>query len=275
MITVDSAINRFRRDLTLGGLLKLLLLAGAMGCLLAGPFLGPARNSTTLLFAIGGLWLFLSYTSMRSSRLAADSPSLIASGQYEAAEQRIERALGTFSIFRTVKLVSLHHLALLRHAQRRWQESALLSRVLLSQRLGTLQGLAKPSRLILADSLLEMGDAQGAHEAIARLYEQRLTLGEALNLTLIQLDYQSRIGAWEQMLSAVMTKVQLAELMPTNSAARAQAFLALAARKSGNIALFDWLRKRVELLVNVQELCSARPILWELWREPGGAVDRL
>ena len=72
----------------------------------------------------------------------------------------------SFSLFRTVKLLSLHHLAVLRHAQRRWRDSAMLSQALLRQRLGSLQGVSRSSRLMLADSLLELGDLRGAHEAL-------------------------------------------------------------------------------------------------------------
>jgi hypothetical protein len=214
---------------------------------------------------IGAIWLALSYRSAKGSRMAADSPSLIAAGHFEEAEQRIDESLKTFSMFRTVKLLSLHHLALLRHAQKRWDECAALCRVLLRQRLGPLQGIAKPSRLILADALLELGDLGAAYDALLGLYQQRLTLGEAMNLLVVQLDYSARIGAWQHMLAGIHSKVQLAELMPAANAARAQAYLALAARKLGRPDWADWLRRRVELLVDVQELTRQRPILWELW----------
>ena len=90
-------------------------------------------------------------------------------------------------------------------------------------------------------------------------------LSEALNLLQVQLDYLSRIGAWEQVLHQAGKKAQLAELMPTGQAARVQAYLALAARKTGRSELESWLRKRVELLVDVQQLVMQRPVLRELW----------
>jgi hypothetical protein len=155
--------------------------------------------------------------------------------------------------------------ALLRHAQRNWQESALLCRALLGQKLGNLQGIGKPARLMLADALLEMGDVRGAGEAIGGLYEQRLSLPELLKLLAVQLDYQSRGGAWNEMTAGLATKVQLAELMPAPTAARTQALLSLAAKKSGRDDWTAWLRRRAELLGDVQRLTSERPVLWELW----------
>src|SRR3712207_6854480 len=53
------------------------------------------------------------------------------------------QALRSFSLFRAVKLLSVHHLAVLRHAQKRWQDSAMLCRALLGQRLGSLQSLSR------------------------------------------------------------------------------------------------------------------------------------
>jgi hypothetical protein len=47
--------------------------------------------------------------------------------------------------------------------------------------------------------------------------------------------------------------------------ARTQALLALAAKKIGRDDWASWLTRRAELLADVQELCTRRPMLWELW----------
>ena len=119
----------------------------------------PSRYGDVLLVVVlGGIWMTLGWQSIKGSRLAARSPSLIAAGQLDLAESHIEQALRSFSLFRTSKLLSLDHLAVLRHAQRRWHDSAELSRALLRQRLGSLRALSRQSRLILGESLLELGD---------------------------------------------------------------------------------------------------------------------
>src|SRR5207244_8517400 len=112
---------------------------------------------------------------------------------------QIESALRSFSLFRTGKLLSIHHLALLRQAQKRWEDAAQLCRELLKQRLGSLKHLERQSRLVLAEALLEMGDLAGAYQSIMQLYQQRLSLSEALNLLAVQLEYEARINAWGQM----------------------------------------------------------------------------
>ena len=272
MIPAQLAIARFRRDLTLGTLLNAMLLGGVFACtLLGGAFSSPSGN-LLLLLVLAAVWITLGYQSMKSSRLAANSPSLIAAGQFELAEHQIEQALRTFSLFRTSKLVSLHHLAVLRHAQRRYADAAELCSALLRQRLGSLTGISRQSRLILADSLLELGDLERSYGTIAGLYEHRLTLAEALSLLHVQLDYLARVNAWDPMLEGLKNKVEMAELMNTANGARTQAYLALAAKKTGRADLSDYLRRRVELLVNVSDLTAARPVLKELWPDPSAEV---
>lgn len=265
MISAQSAIHRFQRDLTVSTLLKCVLVGIALAALLIGPMIGGMLDGSIVLLVVGVLWLVLSFRSVRGSRIAAGSPSLIASGQFDAAEQHIVEALHSFSLFRSVKLLSLHHLALLRHAQRRWDETIALCRALLRQRLGATSDLGTSANLILADSLLETGDVHGAYECIMRMYDRRLALGQALNLLSVQLDYLARIGAWEQMLEQVQTRAQLAELMPTESAAMVQALLALAAKRTARDNWSDWLRRRAELLVDPTLLIERRSALAALW----------
>jgi hypothetical protein len=265
MLTVDTAISRFRRDLTLAWLLRAVFMAAVVGCF-ALPLLRTSFEPAIGLAIVAVAWLMLNSQGVRGARLAAASPSLISSGRFEEAERQIDEVLRGFSISKTPKLLSLHHLAVLRHAQRRWQESAVLCKTLLGQSLGpALQGIGRPARLILADSLLELGDARGAQEALSGLHPQELSLAESMNLLGVQLDYQARVGAWDDMLANLMAKVQLAEIMQSKNAARVQAFLALAAKRRNRGDVSNWLRGRAELLTDFNDLASERPVLWELW----------
>ena len=277
MLAANDAIARFHRDLTLGTLLRGLLGAAAGAALLLNLVPGLSVQATLVLMLIAIVTLFLSYRSAAGTRLAAESPSLIASGQFVEAEQQIEAALWSFSLFRASKVLSLHHLAVLRHAQRKWGESAPLCRALITHRLGMLSGLARSSRLILADALLELGDLPGAYQAILWLYTQRLALPEALTLLRVQMDYESRVAAWSEMASprSMESRMQLCELMPAAASARTQALLALAASKTGQPALADRLRRRAELLSDVATLVAERPILSELWTDKVRATEAL
>jgi hypothetical protein len=265
MISSQLAIARFQRDLTLGRLVNWALFAAVVLCVPVGAAFDHRYGDVLSLTVLGLVWIALGYQSMKGSRLAAGSPRLIAAGQFDQAEYQIEQALSSFSLFRTSKLMSLHHLAVLRHAQRRWGDAVVLCQALLRQRLGGLTGLTRQSRLILAESLLELGDLRGAHDSITALYSQRLSLAEAMHLLEVQLDYLSRVFAWEAMLQGLASKVQLAELMNTAASARTQAFLALAAKNTGRDAWATWLMRRVELLVDIHDLVASRPVLAGLW----------
>jgi hypothetical protein len=268
MISVQEAISRFRRDQVVGMALKagLGMLAGMVLALNFFP-LGKLIDPRLLMIGLGAICLTLWYRTVKNSRLAAESSSLIASGRLEQAEAQIAQSLRAFSLSRAVKSMGLLNLALVRLAQHRWPDAALLCREVLASKKGTPEHVSKSSRLMLADSLLEMGDLNGTYEALAGLYRHRLTLSEALNLLRVQTDYLARIGAWEQLFAGVQTKLQLAEIMPTPNSARVQAMLALSARKTGRTEWANWLRRRVELLVDVQELTAERPLLWELWQK--------
>jgi hypothetical protein len=266
MLSAQAAIHRYQRDIAVRAVLRSLLLAAGVAAGLVLPLVVEGFEASIGLALVLGVWLMLSFTSAKNSRILAPSPGLIATGQFEEAERRIDQAMHAFSLSRTSKLLGLHHLAVLRHKQRRWQDAATLCRAVLAQRLKALPGLERATRLILADAMLEMGDAAGAGDAIAPLRFQQLALSEVLAMLQVELDVLSRLGAWDAMLAGLPGKVQLAELMPPQPAARVQALLALAAQKRGLAQWSDWLRRRVELLADVGKLTTDRPVLWELWQ---------
>ncbi len=268
MINAESAISRFRRDLTLTTAVKGLLIGGALAC----GILMPRIDKTFIITGFLAIWLMLSFKSAQGSRLVADSPTLISLGRFDEAEASLDRALGSFSMFRTVKLLSLHHLAVLRYKQRRWDEAAKLCRALLAQRLGGLANLVKPSQLMLADALLQMGDVRGSYAAIASLYQHHLSLGEAMQLMVLQLDYETRIAAWPSAAAGLRQKVDMCELLPAKESARAQAMMALAAKKTDQAAWADWLAARVRLLADTNELVVRQPVLKELFGESAGST---
>ena len=292
MITAERAIRTLRRDLTLGRALRFAAGIAIAAIVVATSARGSGTSGFLVVVAAVVASGFVSVRLNRSARAVADSPQLIAAGEYDQAEQQIEQVLGTFWAQRTAKLVGLHHLAVLRHAQRQWRESALLAGALLrlsrpgwvGRRLAgqsTRQvawlppGLARTARLMLADSLIEMNDLAGAHAALAGLYAERLSLTEAMNLLVVQLEYEANVGAWGSMLANVGQKVQLAELLPTGPAARAQGLLALAALRSDRQDLARWLRRRAELLVDPAELVAQRPVLSDVFgaEAVGGAPE--
>lgn len=263
MMSAESAISKARWDRFRSIAVRTVLIVAAVGFIFYGTA-GPI-----IIGAIFLIWIFAGIRNAQGARTAMHWPILIANGRYDEAEREIEEALASFSTLRTVKLLGLHYLAMLRHAQRRFGDSAKLSRAVLGQRRGAIAGVSRQSQLVLADSLLELGDLSGASAAINGLFNQRLSLAEAINLLRIDLDYLYQVGAWSQMIREVDKKVEMAELMPSASAARTLALLAVAAKRTGEVKWEAFLRRRVELIADVQELTTWRPGLAELWNPPG------
>ena len=110
MMSAEHAIHRFRRDVTLSAIVRMALAIAAVACLLAAPVFGVKKfDPSILLFVIGAVWLVLTFRSARGSQDSRDFPVLIAAGRYDIVEQRIERTLSAFSLFKSVKLLGLHH----------------------------------------------------------------------------------------------------------------------------------------------------------------------
>lgn len=265
MLSAQSAILSTRRALMMGSALRFGLLAGVFVAAVAGPMVGSGTGVAVTLGLIGGIWMVLSARSAKATLMSSEFPSLIARGQFEQAEDHIAGALRAFSPFGPGKLLVLHQLAVLRHAQDLHADAAALSRELLNHNLGPVKALTKSANLILAQSSIEMGDVPTATDALARLSGMSLSIGETLNLVALQLDVQSRVGAWPMMMDRYMAKVQLAEVMPAPPSAVTQALLALAAHKIGRSDVAEWLRRRAELLADPRELADRRPMLRALW----------
>ena len=270
-IATDRAISQSKRQILLGRTVHWGLLVVAVGSMAASPLIAGADQSRVaaivgfLPLAAAGVWLVLGAVSARTAAITIDVPVAVAAGLYGLAEDRVARAVGSFCLFRAPRLIGLHQLASLRSAQDRPAETAALCRAVLNRPGAAAAGLFNGTSLLLADAGLKLNDLPTVHNCLARLWGHRVNLAESLKLLELQLDYQSRTGAWSTMAEGLEHKVEMAELMPAESAAGSQALLALAARRMGRPAWAEWLGRRADLLADRAELIKRRPALAELW----------
>jgi hypothetical protein len=213
------------------------------------------------------VWILLAFNGMRETRNAMQWPMLIAAGQFEQAEQQIEHTIRGFSMLRSIKLLSLHQLAVLRMAQRNWSDAAVLSRAILAFRHGRDQALPRASLLVLAGAAVRLGSLCDAHAAISRLRAMPLSLDEQLTLLLMECAYLAKIGAWDSLVHSIDAKSRMAELMPTEVSAQTQAYLALGARRVGRKDWESYLLQRCCLLSEPARLCAEDEAFGELWTE--------
>lgn len=270
MIDTRSAVNRVNRQLLLGMIIKV-----ALGALLLGALL--FKGGGIIAAAVIGAWVGIANASGRISRIVATAEAHLMARHFDEAEELLSQAIASFSISRTPKLLALMQLASLRRTQQRWADCALVCEALLKKRLGTLSPLRKAIVLTYAQALLELDRAAAAGPLLQTLTHERLSLEESMQLLSVQTEFLARAGAWGQIIpdpatpldhpawSTLNSRVQLAELMSAQQAARTQALMALAAQKVGQPAWALWLRSRAELLVEWRKLVGERPMLGELW----------
>lgn len=257
-ITAERAIALFRWWLRLGVAFNVLMIAAVLATSVVGYRQGLG---STPAFAAAAVWLGVLIFSARSRQLVFDAAPLIAAGEFGLAEDRLSQSLRSFSVLRSTKLLGLQQLALLRHAQARWADAAKLSRELLDRQRGTDRGLDVPSRLMLAESLVELDDIGAAGIEVGRLSTQRMGLRETLMLTQLQLELQARTGRFADMMRHPHATLGLVELMPPVNGARCHALLALAARKLGRDEWRAFLAKRATLLIDADNIVASRPFL--------------
>lgn len=199
-----------------------------------------------VLLAIGA-WLFLSMRSASVTRSLPEVSALIDANP-DVAEGALADLLARKPLFRWVRLLLYHRLAVLRHRQRRFAEAAAVSQSVLAEPMGVAAQTRPHLLLILAESRLECRDVHGAYWALTQLYWTRLGLVEALQRLALQTRYEVMIGHDTAALRAVANKVEMAELMPAPQCGALHAMLAVAASRTEQTALAGWLWQRVDLL---------------------------
>ncbi len=217
------------------------------------------------------LWTVVASLSARTRKLAFDAGQYIAAGEFDLAEDRLTQSLTSFTLAGSSKQIGLQQLAMLRHAQSRWSDAAALARAFLAGR-GRLAARDIQSRLVLAESLLEMGDLDGVAREIFDLSRQRLNLRQTLVLTQLRLDYLARRGDFQQMFQKPQTVLSLIELMPASISMRCHALLALAAKRLEQTTWWHFLAGRAKLLGDIESLLEARPFLQEVFETSGPAT---
>jgi hypothetical protein len=261
-LTAGNAVRLSRRWNAVAALVQLGLIVGvAAGVAYGWRYSSGAFIATGLMLA----WLVMAIASVRSRRLAVESASFIANGDYAQAERLLEDSLRGFSILGSSKVFGLHQLATVRHARGQWQDVAELCEEVLRRGNAGMTDVHKPTRLMLTDALLELGQDGPAGLQLAALSRARLNLQETISLLSLQLDHGLRAGDFESIARDLAQKTSLSELMPARAAGKAQAILALAAKRTMQVDFAATLTRRASLLCDVEELIRHRPALAELW----------
>ena len=259
-ISADRAIALVRWWLRLGAAFNVLMIAAVFVTSVIGFRQGFGSLPA---FVASIVWFGLLVISVRARRLAIDAAPLIAAGEFGLAEDRLSQSLRTFSVLRSTRLLGLQQLAMLRHSQSNWADVAKLCRELIDRQRPGERSMDVPSRLMLVESLVELGDVRQAQHEIAALGDVRLGLRETLLVTALRLESQVRAGLWADATRNIEATLAMVELMPSPALARAHALLALAAKRQGLSAWHETLARRGLLLADVDSLTAGREFLRE------------
>ena len=197
-------------------------------------------------------WIWVSTTSARIARQMG-SIAMLTEQNPEAAENLLAQQMTRLPLQRQIRITLYHRLALIRHRQMRFHEAAVICQSLLAQPIVFATRLRISLLLIQLESLLQIADVSGAYLCIVQLKQHPLRLTDRMQLLALQTKYELSIGQCDLATTQVQQRVQLAELLPAYQCSEMHAMLALAAERSGQAELSDWLNKRAVLLAPDEE----------------------
>ncbi|MEX0887323.1 MAG: hypothetical protein WD009_12885 [Phycisphaeraceae bacterium] len=202
-------------------------------------------------------WLGLNLLSASASRelpmiaaMAAEDPA--------AAERRLGALMRRPGLLSWVRLMLYHRLAVLRHRQHEFNESAAICAAVLARRLGPASGARAHLLLLLVEASLERGDLLSAYTGLTELHRRRLGLVESIQRLALQTRYCLVADQPAQALGELPRRIELAEILPAPQSGALHAMLARAADLVGQEAWARWLWARAELLCGPEQFARHR-----------------
>ncbi|HEX8339860.1 MAG TPA: hypothetical protein VF624_03030 [Tepidisphaeraceae bacterium] len=265
-IPTPRAIARYNRGLLVSRVTRMALLT-AVVCGSMLQLLGRPDVGALLVIVAVMVWTVLTVRTAKVQQELSLARGLLEAGRPAEAEHAIDLTLERFCLQSRPRVAALHLLATLRFTQHRFRESAQMLSRLLERARGD-ASILRAMRLMLAEAALEYGDVHTAFTALSGAMTGELSVRERLKVMELQIEYCTRIAAWPQVVDGLAAKIELAELLPAEPAARVQALMALALSKLGRHDWSNWLLARVRLLFDAEPLIERRPVLRDLLTQP-------
>ncbi len=220
-----------------------------------GSALGGTGNFIVNLLTLlaGGLWVGTSFISTQVAQSLGKINDMLDHNP-ASAEAVIAAGLARKPLTRSVRLALYHRVAVLRHRQQRFAESAAICRSLLTLDAGRSLESRPHLLLMLVEADLHIGNVAGAYHALHELHQIKLKLSERLQLLALQTRYELTIGHDVAALSNLQQKVAMAEMMPAAQCGMLHAMLSSAAARLGQHDRSTWLGKRAQLLCTPEQL---------------------
>lgn len=198
-------------------------------------------------------WLALNMINIATSRQITQI-TLEMDRHPDMAEHNLVAAMSRRPLMRWVRLLLYHRMALLRHRQQRFDESAAICQAVLSYPLGTAASARASLLLTLAEAELEQGNLPVAYIALMRLHTVPTTLVEALQRLVLQTRYEVACGYDSLVLRQYRQKIRQAECMPAAACGTMHGLLFVAASRLEQNELAHWLHQRMQLLLEAEQV---------------------
>ena len=261
---LTTTLTTFRRQMTILRVTRLaavvLFVAAAVGISALGSPTDKRLSFIALIALLTG-WVMVILRSIRLTREIQTGSVLMSIGKLDDAEVWLRRGMTGFSLSTRAKLVAGELLAALFLRRGAYGEVVAICRELLRHPLKRVRHVWINARLMLADSLLMLDRLAEAHEAILPVYDVPLPLEARMKLLPIQLRYELAAGHPESSVSALPEKLQIAELLDSESAALVHALLAEACRRQAMPVQHAFLAERARLYHDLDKLTDRVPAI--------------
>ncbi len=259
---IEGLLNKSRLQMHIALWLQVFLAGTLLVAGLVSPIgiqVGTMDLGLFVVVTAGISWFSLLARSLRQGQMLRQASILVSQDRPAQAVPFLVATLEQFSLLRLNKVLALLHLARIAHSQMDYTTAASLATEVLRHDLARRKGLAVRACLLLADSLMELGDAEGAGLALAQLDGRRLRLAERLALLPVLLRWQMLSGRYVQAVTGLEEKVQLAGLLEAEQACLVHVLLSAAARARQMCEASRFLLRRARLHYDLNALARRNP----------------
>lgn len=201
---------------------------------------------------MAGAWMVLNVISARAWQQVAVMPDLFAMDPQQV-EARIAMVLKSKPLVKQVRLLTYHRLATLRHQQQDFAQTIMICQSILFHELKNAEPITQHVLLMLTESHIASGDAQGAYMSLLDLSDRPLSLTHRLQKLALQTRYELLVGYHQNAITDIHAKIQMAELMPPLQCGAMHVLFQVAASNCDKTSLTQWLEERARLLLSDEQ----------------------
>jgi hypothetical protein len=260
--TLDRLLRRVRLSMRVAVWAQALLVTAMLLAGLVSPIgitIGTMDLGLLVLATAGLSWFVLLARSLQRAQRWRQATRLVRLHRTAEAVTLLQNILRQFSLLRANQLRAMVQLGRIAGAQGNHATTVALAREVLRHSLTRRKHLDVQASLLLAGSLMELGDTDAAGRALGLLDGRSLRLEEQLAMLPVLLRWQVLCGKDAQATAHLERKVQLACLLEAPQACQVHVLLAVAARRQQMHAAGSFLLRRAALHYDLNALARENP----------------